>query len=245
MTAVFVHGVPELPALWDDLRARIDQDSVALSLPGFGSPRPADMRTNEDYAAWLAHELNTFDEPVHLVAHDWGAHLAIRAVSAYDAPVRSWLSDGGEAWHPRYQWHDGAQIIQSPEGKTFLAGLRKPNGSFEGFLRPRGISEPVMAAIDDAVDETTADTMYDLYRDATPNLYEYNGWGPAMAGAADIPGLIVAPDDDPFGNLDLSRETAERLNARFVVLPGKSHYWFHQDPPAAAALLTDFWSQVA
>ena len=38
---VFLHGVPETAAIWDGVRSRVDGDSVALSLPGFGCPRPA------------------------------------------------------------------------------------------------------------------------------------------------------------------------------------------------------------
>jgi len=35
MTAVFVHGVPETPAVWRGLLAALDRpDSVVLSLPG-------------------------------------------------------------------------------------------------------------------------------------------------------------------------------------------------------------------
>ena len=59
MTAVFVHGVPETPAVWRGLRAALDRpDTVALSLPGFDSARPAGFgATMEEYADWLAAQL--------------------------------------------------------------------------------------------------------------------------------------------------------------------------------------------
>ncbi|MET1074058.1 MAG: alpha/beta hydrolase, partial [Umezawaea sp.] len=213
MTVVFVHGVPETPAVWDVIRERLDEESVAVHLPGFGSPRPAALRDNDDYVEWLADRLSEVEGPIDLVAHDWGSHLAFRVISTHDLPIRSWISDAGEAIHPDYAWHEGAQVIQSPEGAKFLEGLRKPHGSFEQFLVPRGINAEVMAAIDEAADETMTDTMYDLYRDATPNLYDHGDWGPKFAAAAAVPGLVVAPEDDPYGNLRLSRETAERLSA--------------------------------
>jgi len=41
VTAVFVHGVPETPAVWHGLLAALDRpDAVALSLPGFDGARP-------------------------------------------------------------------------------------------------------------------------------------------------------------------------------------------------------------
>ncbi|WP_369691441.1 alpha/beta fold hydrolase [Streptomyces sp. PTY087I2] len=72
MTVVFVHGVPETPAVWNALRERIDRPTLALRLPGFGSPRPAGLAGKEAYAAWLADELRALGGPVDLVGHDWG-----------------------------------------------------------------------------------------------------------------------------------------------------------------------------
>ena len=56
MTAVFVHGVPETPAVWRGLLAALDRpDTVALSLPGFEGARPAGFgATMQEYAGWLA-----------------------------------------------------------------------------------------------------------------------------------------------------------------------------------------------
>jgi pimeloyl-ACP methyl ester carboxylesterase len=73
MTAVFVHGVPETPAIWRGLLGTLDRsDTVALSLPGFDSARPAGFgATMEEYAAWLVAELERRGDPVDLVGHDW------------------------------------------------------------------------------------------------------------------------------------------------------------------------------
>ncbi|MCS7482870.1 alpha/beta fold hydrolase [Umezawaea endophytica] len=241
MTAVFVHGVPETPSVWDVVRERLDVDSVALHLPGFGIPRLPRLTDNEAYAAWLADQLAEMTGPIDLVAHDWGAHLAIRAVSAYDVPVRSWVCDVAEAWHPDFVWHEGAQVIQSEHGREFLTTLRTSPEMLAGFLEPRGINAHVMADIAQTVDEVMTDTMYLLYRDATPNFYAYKDWGHRMEQVSGVPGLVVAPEEDPYGDVELSRQTAERLGAQFVRLPGKSHYWMHQDPDAAVQLLNTFW----
>lgn len=76
---VFVHGVPETASLWDKVRSHIEAESVALTLPGFGCPRPDGFgATKDEYVEWLVAELDTFDEPVDLVGHDWGASLTYR-----------------------------------------------------------------------------------------------------------------------------------------------------------------------
>lgn len=83
MTAVFVHGVPETPAVWHGLLAALDRpDTVALSLPGFDSARPAGFgATMEEYAGWLVAQLERLGDPVDLVGHDWGGGFVVRVVS--------------------------------------------------------------------------------------------------------------------------------------------------------------------
>jgi pimeloyl-ACP methyl ester carboxylesterase len=78
MTAVFVYEVPETPAVWHGLLAALDRsDTVALSLPGFDSARSAGFgATMEEYAGWLAAELECLGDPPDLVGHDGGGVLA-------------------------------------------------------------------------------------------------------------------------------------------------------------------------
>jgi len=95
MTAVFVDGVPETPAVWNGLLAALDRPgTVALSLPGFGSARPAGYgATMDEYAAWLAAELERLGDPVYLVGQDWGGGFVVRVVSTRPDLVRSWVTD--------------------------------------------------------------------------------------------------------------------------------------------------------
>ena len=83
MPAVFVHGVPETPAVWDALLANLHRDDViALQLPGFGCARPAGFgATKEEYVAWLVGELEQIatQGPIDLVGHDWGGGFVLRA----------------------------------------------------------------------------------------------------------------------------------------------------------------------
>src|ERR1700745_3736792 len=74
MPAVFVHGVPRTPAVWRGLLATLDRpDTVALSLPGFDSARPAGFgATMEEYADWLAARLEAPGGPGGVGGDDWG-----------------------------------------------------------------------------------------------------------------------------------------------------------------------------
>jgi pimeloyl-ACP methyl ester carboxylesterase len=122
MTAVFVHGVPETPAVWRGLLAALDRpDSVVLSLPGFDSARPAGFgATMEEYAGWLAAQLERLDGPVDLVGHDWGGGFVVRVVSTRPGLVRSWVTDAAGLGDVEFEWHDFAKIWQTPQaGEDF------------------------------------------------------------------------------------------------------------------------------
>lgn len=94
MTVVLVHGAPETSEVWNPLRKKLRHETIALSLPGFGSARPAEFTGTKDaYAEWLVSSLARLDKPVDLVSHDFGALLTMRLATAFDCPsLRSWNS---------------------------------------------------------------------------------------------------------------------------------------------------------
>ena len=125
MTAVLIHGVPETSALWGPLAAELaHHEVVLLGLPGFGSALPDGFDpTMESYAAWLRNELDSMPGPLHLVAHDWGALLAMRVLADRPEHVASWVLDMGNL-DDDFAWHDLAQIWQTPgAGEEAVAGM--------------------------------------------------------------------------------------------------------------------------
>ncbi|MBV8462987.1 MAG: alpha/beta hydrolase [Acidimicrobiales bacterium] len=241
---VFVHGVPETGALWDKVRSHIDAESVALSLPGFGCPRPEGFgATKDDYVEWLVGELDRFDEPVDLVGHDWGASLTYRVVTAFGDRVRSWVADNLNGVLPDYQWHDFAKIWQTPdEGEKFWTdqialSTEERATIFEAF----GVAHEDAVALALPVDETMAACILDLYRSAVPNTYA--DWSDSLHPAA-APGLVIVPAEDPFGDPAASPRAAEILGARIRPFDGVGHWWALQKPAEAAAIVEDFISSV-
>ncbi|RFU84142.1 alpha/beta hydrolase [Streptomyces triticagri] len=243
MTVVFIHGVPETPSVWDGLRERIDRPNTALRLPGFGSPRPARLDGKEAYADWLANELRALRGPLDLVGHDWGAHLVMRIVSAYDVPVRSWVSDVAHGWHPDYAWHEAATLFQkTPEGEDLLASLRDQTpGSpgFGDFLRPRGMSAELATEVDTVHDQEMSTAILTLYRSAWPNLHA--DWGKDFDHPAQAPGLVLIPTGDPMAQPAMDLDVAGTTGAQAVELDRLTHYWMLQDPDRGADVLNRFW----
>ena len=239
MPAVFVHGVPETPVVWRSLVDRLDRDDVVLlQLPGFGCPLPDGFEpTMYRYAEWMAGELAGLGE-VDLVAHDWGALLALRVLADRPANVRSWALDSGDLGAD-FRWHDVALLWISPEGEAFMDGLLQASAPDRAaVLAASGVPESGAAAMAGAFDATMASAILALYRSSVDIG---NEWGPGIDSIRG-PGLLLESMQDPFRNAGRVRRLAERTAATVVELPDAGHWWMLESPESAATVLTDFWA---
>ena len=247
MVAVLVHGVPETPRVWDGLRQHLSRtDTVAVSLPGFGTTVPDGFGSSmNEYAAWLTTELERIVKdsggPVDLVGHDWGAGFTLRVVSTRSDLVRTWVLDAAGLADPEFEWHDFAKIWQTPgAGEDFFATQMAASPEdrasvFEMFGVPAEERHRLIA-----VDPTMADCILALYRSATDVGRE---WAPDFKDVP-APGAVVIPADDPFLAEDRATSAAARAGARTILLPSVGHWWMLQDPAAGAAMLEQFWSSL-
>jgi len=241
---VLVHGVPESAALWNHVRDHLEGESVALSLPGFGCPRPDGFgATKDEYADWLIGELESIEGPIDLVGHDWGAALTYRVATTRGDLLRSWAADVANVMHPDYAWHDFAQIWQAPgAGEQFFAGQAEvPVADQVAGYVAMGVPVADSGALIPMADGVMASCILDLYRSATPRIFAT--WGDAMAPTS-APGLVLHAADDPFGEATLSAEVAAMLGARQETLSGVAHWWAFQDPVQAAEVLNTFHASV-
>lgn len=240
----FVHGVPETAAIWDKVRSQVERPSVALALPGFGTPRPEGFgATKDDYVDWLLGELDAIGEPVDLVGHDWGAGLTYRVATAHGDGIRSWVADVGNILHPDYEWHAFATTWQTPgEGEAWVeaGAAQAPEETAAGY-EMLGVPRDDALEMAEGFDRTMGQCILDLYRSATPNPHAHWGpWSPATA-----PGLVIHPREDPFSEEGRAREVAAALGARFEVVAGAGHFWPYQAPEQVVPVLERFWSSLA
>jgi pimeloyl-ACP methyl ester carboxylesterase len=245
MPAVFVHGVPETPAIWDNLRSQLGRDDViALQLPGFGCPRPAGFgATKEEYVDWLVGALEPIaaQGPIDLVGHDWGGGFTVRLVSTRVDLVRSWVTDAAGIGNADFEWHDFAKIWQKPgEGEAFYEESLAQSAEERGGLYAALFGVPLDAAVDlnRRIDQTMVDCILALYRSAVTVGKE---WAPDFRDIA-APGRVLIPSDDAFLNADLARGSAKNTGASVAELDGLGHWWMLQDPPRGAATLQEFWA---
>lgn len=199
MPVVLVHGVPETAAVWDLLRSRLSRrDVVALTLPGFGTARPAGFgATKEEYVEWLVAELDNQrrEGPVDLVGHDWGGGFVVRVVSTRPDLVRSWVTDAAGVGHESFEWHDFAKLWQTPgAGEEFFAHqLAEPVEARAAQFTQFGVPQQRAVTIAGALDETMSQCILALYRSAVDVGRE---WGPQFHDIP-APGLVVVPLEDP------------------------------------------------
>jgi pimeloyl-ACP methyl ester carboxylesterase len=238
MTAVFVHGVPETAAVWDRLKDHLAGDIVTLSLPGFGTPSPNGFApTKEAYAEWLTGELASFDEPIHLVAHDWGALLSLRVLAGQPTDIASWVLDTGNI-DDDFVWHDLAQLWISPAGEEFMEGLLAMSVEDRAaMLAGAGIPESGALDIAAGIDSTMASSILSLYRSAVNIGAE---WGPGIDQISGR-GMLIEAQNDAFRAPGRIPRLAERTGAHVAPLAGCGHWWMLDDPVSAAAVITDFW----
>ena len=245
--AVFVHGNPETAAIWGPLLAELRHpDAVTLSPPGFGAPVPDGFgATADDYALWLASQLEEQGSPVDLVGHDWGGGHVVRVAMERPDLIRSWATDIAGCFAPDYVWHDLAQIWQTPgAGEESVAGMAAlPLADRASMFESLGMTPDIARAVAEANDDTMGRCILSLYRSAAqPAMARL---GDALGAAAARPGLVIVPTEDQYtGGPGRARRSAAQAKAEVAVLEGLGHWWMIQDPAAGAAALQKFWSSL-
>jgi pimeloyl-ACP methyl ester carboxylesterase len=244
MTVVFVHGVPEVAAIWDGLIAALDRDDVGvLSPPGFGAAVPDGFApTSDGYCDWLVGELERIGEPVDLVGHDWGGIHAMRAATARPHLVRRLVTDIAGTADPDYVWHDLAQGWQTADvGEVIIDAMTSLTVEERtATLADAGMTDTGAGACAVAFGPEMGTCILTLYRSAVqPNL---TYWAQEFESLPDRPPalLIAARDDQYTGGPDLVRRVGARWNAQVAEFDGLGHWWMMHDPARGAAALRDF-----
>lgn len=244
---MFVHGNPETAAIWGPLLAELQHlDTLTLSPPGFGAPVPDGFgATADEYAAWLASELEQQAAPVDLVGHDWGAGHVTRIATDRPDLIRSWAIDIAGCFAPDYVWHDLARVWQTPgAGEESVAGMASlPLADRAAMFESLGMTPDIAVAVAEANDETMGRCILSLYRSAAQPAMAH--LGETLGAAAARPGLVIIPTEDEYtGGEVRARWSAGQAHAEVALLQGLGHWWMIQDPAAGAGALQKFWSSL-
>jgi pimeloyl-ACP methyl ester carboxylesterase len=244
MAKLFIHGVPDSPAIWRPLLRCLDSsDAETPSLPGFDAAPPAGFgATKDEYAAWLeaeAERAHAAGGPVDIVGHDWGALLTLRVVSLRPELFRTWAVSNAVI-DPDYRGHLMARCWNTPVvGELLMAGTRA--WSLERALRGGGI--PADVARDEAEcwrRGTMQPCILRLYRSADGLRFA----GPWVDDLENLPprGLLMQGCDDPYVHISVARRFSERRGVPLHEIEGAGHWAIAERPAEVARLLTRHWA---
>lgn len=249
MTAkLFIHGVPDSPAIWRPLLAALglgDTPVAVPALPGFTGPLPAGFAaTKEAYADWAVAEAETLfavHGPIDIVGHDWGALIAQRVAMLRPDLIRSWAISNAVI-EPEYRGHRIARIWNTPLlGEIFMA-LSKADRLADG-LATQGM--PADIAREEAEQWRNKDkrrAILTLYRSARGLSFAHD-WARDI-GRLPANGTLIWGEGDPYVELAVAQRYAANTGTPLVVIGGAGHWAIAERPAEVAAALRDFWSRL-
>jgi pimeloyl-ACP methyl ester carboxylesterase len=245
MTVCLIHGNPETAAVWDRLVPLLDRGPVVrLSPPGFGAAVPPGFTaTVEEYRRWLVAELERFEQPVHLVGHDWGGAHVVNVAMTRPELVHSWVCDVIGLFDQDYQWHDLGQVWATPgAGEDAIAAMIDPPATERAAaLVKKGMHKDVTLAVAEGQNAAMGECILRLYRDAVQPAMARLGRN--LERAALRPGLsIMASEDHLAGTDEQRRRASARAGAEIAELDGLAHWWFTQEPLRGAEAINRFWA---
>ena len=244
---LFLHGVPDSPAIWRPLLAALDLGDTPVAvpaLPGFTAPLPAGFAaTKEAYADWAiaqAEDLFAAHGPIDIVGHDWGALIAQRVAMLRPDLIRSWAISNAVI-DPDYRGHRVARIWNTPIlGEIFMA-LSQP-AKLAGGLAAQGM--PADIAAEEAEQWKNKDkrrAILKLYRSAKGLSFEHD-W------ARDIDklparGALIWGAEDPYVQLLVAQRFSANTGILLTVIDGAGHWAIAERPTEVAAALHRFWAE--
>jgi pimeloyl-ACP methyl ester carboxylesterase len=241
---LFLHGVPDTPALWRPLISALGLSPDAWltpALPGFGSSIPQRFKGTKDaYVTWLIDEMERVGEPVHLVGHDWGALLVLRAASLRADLVSSWCVTNAVI-DAEYRGHRTARAWATPLlGELAMLAMQNKERLEQGLISggmPAALAKEETPHIDKAMRQS----ILKLYRSAN-GLRFRGGW---VDDLVRLPkrGQLFWGEADPFVDLSVAERFARQRDFPIHVEKGAGHWACHERAEQFAAVLTAHWSR--
>jgi len=228
-------------ALWQPMIDLLDRDDViALDLPGFKDPPPDGwVATKEAYVDWLIARIEEEYErsgPVHLVGHDWGCLLSLRAASLRPDLLRS-VAAGNGPIDPHWPLHALWTVWnQAGDGERWMDEL-DVDALVAMFAANAGMPPEVASQMSWRNPWNRGVTL-SLYRSATNVGRE---WVDDLARIV-IPSLIIWGELDLIVPVEAGRRMAARMGARVVTLDAH-HFWPAERPKEAAEALQRHWQR--
>lgn len=240
---LFLHGVPDTPAMWGPLLAELDiaaDEYRAPAMPGFVSPVPDGFRSSkEDYVDWFITEIehaHAANGPVDLVGHDWGALIVVRAASLRPDLVNSWCVANALP-HPDYKWHRMARAWQTPVlGELAMWATRKE--ALCKALHAAGLPADLASTEASHWSPHMRRAILRLYRSARTAGAEW--WDDTAKMPAR--GVVFWGEDDPYVPSWVAEKFCAHTGATLEMQPSAGHWSIVERAGDLAELLKRHWA---
>lgn len=245
---LFLHGVPDTADMWDAVIDHLGEGyhAIAPDMPGMGrSSTPADFDFSLEAEAQFVEDLIDaldIDLPVHLVAHDFGAHYGLAWAVRHPERVRT-MTVTNTSFFTDYHWHQSAQMWRTPllgeimmrivTPKMFINTMKKnaPNLSESYWQQVFALS---------FAKPSVRPTILSLYRTRNPQQ-DFVGWQDELrALVVRKPLQVLWGDADPFA----APLYAEKFGTKNVQHFAQYGHWLPVEAPKIyAERLADFFQR--
>ena len=241
---IFVSGVPDTPVLWEPVVSELGlkpREWRAPALPGFGAPASADFACTKDaYTDWLIGEIGKVEGPVHLVGHDWGALLVLRAACLAPEKVASWCV-ANAVIDPEYRGHQTARIWATPVlGELSMLAIRNRR-RLEKALVEGGMPAALARQEVPHINKAMRQSILKLYRSADGLRFQ----GAWVDDLAKLPrrGQVFWGETDAFVQLAVAERFARRWDVPLHVERGAGHWACNERAQQLAGVLRAHWAR--
>lgn len=214
-----VHGLSGSTRWWSrNIDALAERHLVAaVDLVGFGRNRRLVPPSFGEIASLLARWLATFGEPVHLVGHSMGGHLAIRVASEHPELVRSLVLVNAAGMPFRF------------DPRPHIRPLPKPPYGGAGIAR---------VLVPDAMRAGPASIALSGMRVVFADLRK-------RMNALRVPALLVWGEGDPLVPLQYAEAMQREIaGSRLVVIPRAAHVAMWDAPEEFNRIVLSFFEEV-
>lgn len=248
MTAkLFLHGVPDSPAVWGPLLEALGlapgADVKVPALPGFVTPPPAGFACTKDaYADWLIGELEALagaHGPVDLVGHDWGALISHRVACLRPDLIRTWTVTNALI-EKDYRGHVMARRWNTPVLGELVMALT-PANRLGPALAAQGL--PLEVAEEEAKNwknRHMRQSILKLYRSA--NGLDFSGdWALDLDRMAPN-GRVIFGRKDPYVDIGVAERFSQVHGVPLDVIDDAGHWALAEKPAEFAGFLSAHWA---
>ena len=238
---IFLHGVPNTPAIWQPLIDQLGQPVTTPCLPNFCGPALDGFDCTKDaYAQWLVGFLESrynSEGPIDLVGHDWGALLTLRAASLRPDLIRSWTICGA-AIDPAYRGHLLARLWNTPVVGEVIMAMPSRSTMERGFRRG-GVPAELAQHEASAWSPLMRRAILALYRSAN-GLRFAGDWVDRLRNLPKR-GLVVWGGRDPYVSVSIAERFAEKQRCKVHIEADAGHWQIVEKAETIAGVLLTHW----